>query len=329
MPQVNNICIFTGAGFTKNFGGFLATEMWAQIFNDRRTQSQPKLRASLQENYDFESVYSEILDGEHFSVDEKHIISDVVHDAYKRLDDAIRGWVFNDSSPHPVNIYGLGKLQTTIHSAAKGGPTYFFTLNQDIFVERNWGHPSPGAPRFSQDFLAIRGREFNQNEFVTLPNENTATLIQNGLSSHSGIHYIKLHGSYGWKSSDGSSQLVIGKNKEALIQKEPLLSGYFDLFQNYIREGGKKMLIIGYGFKDQHINQVLLDGVEKHGLEVYIVSTQSPAELRYQIEHGHYYAKNILDGLRGYFPYQLKEIFPGNQERTVHFNELLNALALQ
>ena len=32
IPASNTI-LLTGAGFTKNFGGFLAREMWAQIHN--------------------------------------------------------------------------------------------------------------------------------------------------------------------------------------------------------------------------------------------------------------------------------------------------------
>jgi len=37
--------LLTGAGFTKNFGGFIASEMWAKIFNCRELQIEvsPKL----------------------------------------------------------------------------------------------------------------------------------------------------------------------------------------------------------------------------------------------------------------------------------------------
>lgn len=30
----NNLLLLTGAGFTKNFGGYLGEEMWAKVFND-------------------------------------------------------------------------------------------------------------------------------------------------------------------------------------------------------------------------------------------------------------------------------------------------------
>jgi hypothetical protein len=36
LKDCSEIVLFTGAGFTKNFGGFLAKEMWSKIFNNPR-----------------------------------------------------------------------------------------------------------------------------------------------------------------------------------------------------------------------------------------------------------------------------------------------------
>lgn len=324
--ETNEIMVLTGAGFTKNFGGFLGSEMWSQIFNDTAIQDSPKLRELLQDNYDFEAIYSEVLDRAQYSQEEKDIIKNVIRNAYKRLDDTIKDWRFTTDSAYPVNIYGLGDLLgKTIMSSGK--PSMFFTLNQDLFVERRWGHPSPGVQRFASDFYNMSTRELKQNEFVALPRESVEEKVTMGMSSHNGIHYIKLHGSYGWKSSDGADQLVIGTNKESLIQKEPLLNCYYQMFQNAIQEGDKKLLVIGYGFRDKHINLALLNGVKNRGLKLYLITTQNPEDLKYHFERGgHYYAKDILKGLRGYYPYPLKEIFPGDQSTTTHFTDIKNAL---
>ena len=59
--------------------------------------------------------------------------------------------------------------------------------------------------------------------------------------------------------------------------------------------------------------------------KIFIVG-QNPRSVKERIENGHYYAKDILNGVGGYFPYTLKEIFPANQEDTVHFNDIKNAL---
>lgn len=321
----HNLILLTGAGFTKNFGGFLGSEMWAQIFNEPEIQSNIHLRSFLQNDYDFESVYSKVM-GATKIPEEKKIMQRVVERVYKNLDDAISGWVFNSDSPYPVNWYGWGAL-TNLFVGQGDTKGLFFTLNQDIFIERKNGHRSPGAPIFKQELYSGGCRDFTSDNFVTLPHDDAVLKAERDLAGHAGLAYIKLHGSYGWRSSDGSNQMVIGRNKSTLIEKEPLLKWYFDLFKKVISEGNKKILIIGYGFGDQHINQVLVDGVKNHGLQVYVISTRPPADLKQHFERGgHFYAREIMNGLRGYFPYQLKEIFPGNQEETVHYKKIQEAL---
>lgn len=121
--------------------------------------------------------------------------------------------------------------------------------------------------------------------------------------------------------------MVIGKNKEEDIEREPLLKCYFELFQNVIKEGNKRLVIIGYGFKDQHINKILVDGVKNYGLKIYVISTASPESFRENFERGgHYYALPIMEGLCGYFPYSMREIFPADQSRSVHIDEIRERL---
>lgn len=323
--QTKQLILLTGAGFTKNFGGFLGSEMDAQIFNDVEIQNNDNLRDLLQEDCDFESVYSSVMTGK-FSEENKDVMKKVVEKVYRNLDDAIKGWVFNMDNPYPVNWYGWGKL-TDLFVGQGEEKGLFFTLNQDIFIERRCGHRPPGAPFFVPELYNGHCQDFTSNKFVTLPREDAVIKAERAFKDHAGLVYIKLHGSYGWKSSDGSNQMVIGKNKSELIEGEPLLKWYFELFQKAIAEGSKKILIVGYGFGDQHINKVLVDGVEKYGLQIYVINTRSREKL---IQHfkrgGHFYALPILKGLRGYFPYQLKEIFPGNQEETIHFKNIQEAL---
>ena len=133
--ETNDIILLTGAGFTKNFGGYLAHEMWAQIFNDFRIQGHQELRSVLQDNFDFESVYSQVVDNNKFTDEDKLLMKEVIEDAYRDLDNAIRGWKFNSDSPYPVNIYGLGNLFNKIWPGPYNKPSMFFTLNQDLFVE--------------------------------------------------------------------------------------------------------------------------------------------------------------------------------------------------
>jgi SIR2-like domain len=68
----------------------------------------------------------------------------------------------------------------------------------------------------------------------------------------------KLHGSLDWQ--DGSSDLfVVGGGKESYIQSKPLLVHYFKLFREYLLQPSTRLMIIGYGWADDHINRLILD----------------------------------------------------------------------
>ena len=77
--------LFTGAGFTKNFAGFLATEMWTKIFNHSEVQNYPYLRELLLDDFDYESIYYKVLSG-NYSADEKEAIQNAIFEAYQKLD---------------------------------------------------------------------------------------------------------------------------------------------------------------------------------------------------------------------------------------------------
>ncbi len=51
----------TGAGFTKKFGGYLASEMWALVLNQAEVQQDEGLRRELLDEMDFEKVYDQVL----------------------------------------------------------------------------------------------------------------------------------------------------------------------------------------------------------------------------------------------------------------------------
>jgi hypothetical protein len=53
--------LLTGAGFTKTFGGYLASEMWATILNQPEVQNSPELLKGMRdlENLDYEMYYED------------------------------------------------------------------------------------------------------------------------------------------------------------------------------------------------------------------------------------------------------------------------------
>jgi hypothetical protein len=137
---------------------------------------------------------------------------------------------------------------------------------------------------------------------------------------------IKLHGSCNWKSFDDSDTMVIGRGKKSKILKEPLLRCYFEIFEKVLCEGSHNLIVIGYGFRDKHINSVLAKAVKK-GLKIYILSHGSPGTFKENLlkdyednEDKSYEDKQnreiIWEGLAGYSQY-VEEVLKGYSRDSV------------
>ena len=314
-----NLILLTGAGFTHNFGGFLAREMWSKIFNNPLVQANSEARSLLLNDPDFESVYTAKMQ---YNEDVIKIIRQAVVSAYKDLDNVVKGYLihYGRGTSTELDTHGIGSLISFL-SERGSDKGWFFTLNQDLFMERFKGNRSPGA-LFTQPLDRSEGGDINP---VTLPSESELNKIKTTLNNTS---YIKLHGSYGWISSKGGNQMVIGKNKVTDIAEEPLLKWYMELFESAVFEGNKKLLVIGYGFKDEHINHIILKGIKEYNLGLYIINPSDPQKFKKQLVDNlnNYDSTTIWEGLKGYFPYSLREIFPSHQNGSTVFDEIKKVL---
>jgi len=311
--KTKDLILLTGAGYTHNFGGFLGKEMWAKIFNNPSIQNNRKIRSMLLSDFDFESIYSKIHESDKFDTADKAAIDDAVEQAYRDLDNMVMQWRTRaDNLLNSGAFFGKFLGLFTGHGKEKG---MFFTLNQDLFMERYYQHPSPGVDPFPQTVYQNHPN-FVKQEFITLPS-NDPEGFEEGINGKTGFIYIKLHGSYGWLSSDGKNRMVIGKNKLKDILEEPLLNFYLQTFSDVIQQEKKKLLIIGYGFQDDHINEVLIKGIRSSDLKIYIINPQDPETFKRSLEeiHGLHllqgkYKTELWTGIAGYFPYDLRAIFP-------------------
>lgn len=298
--------ILTGAGFTKNFGGLLASEMWAIIFNHKKIQDQPKIKKLMMDDFDFESIYYRIMEGS-YSDDEKEAITDAVKLAYENIDAILRKYDFGN--PYPIGLQNV--LELVWHFAETSDKSLIFTLNQDLFFERLYSGDKlsiPGIENNSEWFTSYYRKELEESDYCKLPDEEKLNRIKPDILSDGCNFIIKLHGSYNWKSYDGSDIMVIGRGKTEQIQKEPLLNYYFEVFEKALSQNQRRLLIIGYGFGDDHINNIISDAVRNHGLKIYVISPNSPGDLFKKNKIG----EDIWQGLSGYFPSTLEDIFPEN-----------------
>jgi hypothetical protein len=82
--------------------------------------------------------------------------------------------------------------------------------------------------------------------------------------------YYKLHGSYRWEDGTGNGLMVMGGSKSIAIQSHKILQRYLGEFQRHLNLGATRLMVMGYGFADQHINDAIASAEQK-GLRMFIV----------------------------------------------------------
>ncbi len=334
--------LLLGAGFTKNYGGLLSDEMWIEIFNHKKIQAQPRIKELMLEDFNYESIYYTVLDNP-YSDDQKNAIIDATRYTYEHIDNILRQEVVNSqmgNNQRPNWVNTINKLLLFFCNTNEN--SFIFTLNQDLFIERFYHNVDntsnryynarisiPGidkcpewfmdryAPRSTKTIIETdadldRFYKLKQDDFYKLPTEDMLKNRKSDLLADGSSFLIKLHGSYNWLSSDGTSAMVIGRGKTKQIQKEPLLKHYFEIFNEVLSQDNLRLLIIGYGFGDEHINHVISDSIKNHNLNIYILSPESPKdlknrlfkiseELKKQSDDKFEDPINIWNGISGYF----------------------------
>jgi len=323
--QVSKNVILTGAGFTHNFGGFLAKTMWAMIHNryQRYTQrlDENQLIKEFKRGFDYEEIYQVVVNQNKYKKDEKEHLINSVFDVYDSLDSTVRNY---RNSSQDVSIYQINKFLSLMnHSNTE--KTFFFSLNQDLFIERYFSDPRPVHPglNISGARFISQDKVLEANDYIAVPTLEELERRKSDMSSLGNLYYVKLHGSFDWRDKNNEKVMVIGTNKTENIKKEPILKWYHELFREVLNLSNRRLLIIGYGFRDKHINQIIAEASNTYGLKVFIISPHDPEDYRknvLQVNQG--WSDSIWNkALCGYYPYTLKEIFPMNGN-----NELYNSL---
>jgi hypothetical protein len=274
---MGKIYLLTGAGFSHDFGGYLADEMWREIFNHEAVKKQPKLANITSNDFDYESIYYKIhSDPQQYSIEEMKVIDKAILQAYLSIDARIK----NAGRKYSQLIYDVNKMIERFSSSCRfGGGGFFFTLNQDYYVER-WFSSSNIILHHPYINNANTGwhmgdKDFDDKYYVVAPQE---PLKHEESLNVANLHYIKLHGSFNWKRSDGSNLMIIGQDKEKRIAEERLLTCYSDIFIRELNNKDVKLLVIGYGFLDDYINKIIANSMINFGLKLVIVAPLSDNE---------------------------------------------------
>ncbi len=150
---------------------------------------------------------------------------------------------------------------------------YIFTLNQDTLMESLY-LPFVGPQPFGR--VHIPGMKFvNSSAFQGSPHDRIALMEPNpsDFTLNGNVQfYVKMHGSSNWiEGTTGGRILIMGGQKTVSIGRFPILTFYHEQFRALVIRPGAKLMIIGYSFSDEHINEVILDAVLNHDLSIFIV----------------------------------------------------------
>ncbi|HEY6921893.1 MAG TPA: SIR2 family protein [Steroidobacteraceae bacterium] len=120
------------------------------------------------------------------------------------------------------------------------------------------------------------------------------------------FNLIKLHGSINWRTADGAQSMVMGGRKALTISRSPLLGWYSRVFESVLSSGDIRLMVIGYGWGDDHINQTIADAVRDHGLQIYSWNPAIPRDML----NGKPRASDILPGIMGYTQRSMRDVMP-------------------
>lgn len=137
-----------------------------------------------------------------------------------------------------------------------------FTLNQDLLFERHYQDLDLALNQPKKWFgwrrPGIRAlNDLNQGLLYDVSLATSTPMAPPFVLEPAHQPYVKMHGSWNWWSADGQQMLVLGGHKSVAIHQHPLLRWYHKLFQAYLSEPDSRLMVIGYGFGDPHINQMI------------------------------------------------------------------------
>ena len=287
--------LLTGAGFSRNWGGWLANEAFEYLIGSPEIDEHLKhlLWTHKTRGGGFEDALAELQREYNLRTDERtkkplHDLQSAIVGMFNEMNRAFDGIQFE---PHNHLEYLIRTFMIRFDA--------IFTLNQDLLLERHYldGNIALSQPRRWNGWQVPGVKPFNLSpHFDPTPvpaRTQTPDDPANFREQPGAQPYYKLHGSTNWIGGNGGQArlLIMGGNKAVEINQYPLLAWYHRKFDEYLSRG-TKLMIIGYSFSDHHINQAIMNAAKKGTLRLFIVdpqgvdvlNKQDPRHIQYQTD---------------------------------------------
>lgn len=210
-----------------------------------------------------ETILSKLQQLKHLLVDGK-TINELAYDDVQDLEKNIKKTIYDNLSA-PVDYKRICNMIVWLNYINKDYEKEIFTLNYDLLLEKAMEELS--LPYYT-------GFVGNVNPFF-IPDS-----VDDYLGMYvkkSWIKLWKLHGSLNFKKkSDGKifiennvsqeyEDLLIYPSMDKYLssRKAPYIS-YLDRFRKYVIAGEKVLVILGYSFSDEHINEIIINGLNNN-----------------------------------------------------------------
>ena len=264
--------LLTGAGFSYNWGGWLASEAFEYLLGAPETT--PELRTLLWANKESGGGFEDAL-----AALETEYATSGRPETQRQLNDLIAGIVgmLNGMSN------SMERRDFEAHNNYQGSIIEFllrfdalFTLNQDTLLEYHYAQHVMLRSNARYQGLELPGMVPAGPAPVAFDQRSQFTVMRfpvEGQFRVSPQHqpYFKVHGSRNYMNGPTGNRIIImGGNKAASIPRIPVLQWYLDEFTRRISAGGAKLMVIGYSFSDKHINDAIIAGVD-NGLKLFII----------------------------------------------------------
>ncbi|MGE8165205.1 SIR2 family protein [Paraburkholderia sp. NPDC080076] len=276
--------LLLGAGFSRNWGGWLASEVFEYLLGCQEVNMSSSIRDLLwkcqQDGTGFEGALAELQEAVRIDPERRTELQSLEASVSAMFREMNRGF-------SKINIDDNGPVSKSLRTFLSLFEA-IFTLNQDSLLE--------------YQYLDVinRSRQRNPQEgrrvelpAMRVPEQNLYFDPQPGLPwtgrwvpvspdefevDPRTQPYFKLHGSANWQDGNGGSMLIMGGNKVREIELSPVLQWYQQQFEEYLSSGNSRLMVIGYGFRDRHINDVIKRAVLKNNLKLFIVTPDGSSQ---------------------------------------------------
>ncbi len=249
-------CILTGAGFSANIGTPVTSALNEQVFTLLHARGHGAA-AHLVRDHGYEKAFDNLEP------------ADESFDQIKRATmDAFLGIDVLHKTIMPAQVERQRYYACLWHMmnilALVGNDGYVFTINYDMLVERFWHVGNNNKVTITRPYLVENEWFYPSSCDLDLASANAAVDLD--ASAGTGCRYVKLHGSIDrWRSG---VYPVIGATKPDDLNRDALLRRYWTDFQTALDQDNVRLMVIGYGFGDKHINDKLVNATMR-GIRIF------------------------------------------------------------